>query len=375
MKNQTLLTLFLWASLTLVSCVTSHPTTATPKLTLPNEFTQGYEPLEHEVADSLDDATVISSPLYHSPLLEVGYIHEDNTVVGVYSDRGVVTGWRVDTTDLAFAYELGIVTSKALTLIGSGKYVIGAREHNFKPNSSNQDIEYVNGIGLWDVRAGNLIKCLSFPCQGAPLPRDGFLGLAVDTDGNQLAVFSETGYSLISIFEDAPSLHITPIALDSPYHWRIGSIVLDNLNSRYIIIFQEGRIHVYEGEKITSYRIIAEGVKGDIIPVTDAQIDPTGRWLVFARGDTTKVLSLDNRKILLEVNVPNPVLAFDETGELLFVGSANKLTIYRVETGEKIAEYDTVGITSLAISEDNRLVIWGDTQGAIHVWAKPLSQP
>lgn len=197
----------------------------------------------------------------------------------------------------------------------------------------------------------------------------------VDKDQQWNAAFSERGISILRSSDDFIiwSGEVTPI--DASYQWDIGSVAFDPANNRYAIVFQEGRINVSDIDHPLNYDTIAQGTKEDRIPITDTQIDITGRRLVVARGTTTKVLNLNNGKVLLEINVSNPVLAFDQTGELLFVGSVNKLAVYSIETAEKIAEFDTTGITSLAISEDNRLVIWGDTQGQIHIWAKPLSEP
>lgn len=375
MKKQTALVLIQFMLISLSSCKSSYSSNATPTLVPPNEFTQTYEPLREGVVDSLIETTLLSSPSLNSPLLKVGYLDEDNIIVGIYSEGGTVTGWDLDTGALAFSHELGIVTSKALFLISSGKHLIGATEHNFKFNVSNQKTEYINGVGLWDVRSGALIKCLTFPCQGNPPQRDGFLGIAVDADGKWLAIFSETGLVLTSAFDNSSDLNIDFDAVDSPYHWQAGSVAFDEVNRRYITVFQEGRIYISDIEHpySYSYRTLTKGTKGEYEIITEAKIDPTGRWLVIARGAETNVFNLDNGKSLLGINTSNPLLSFDQTGELLFVGSTNKLTVYTVETGEKIAEYDNVGITSLAISEDNRLVIWGDAQGLIHVWGKPLS--
>jgi hypothetical protein len=343
---------------------------ASPTLALPNSFTQIYEQLNSNSADSLVETVMLDSSSQSSPLFKVGYISEDNSVVGVY-EGGKLIGWNTDKATVAFVHEIGIVSSKALSFTPSSAYLIGATQHISKPNRYDQDVEYVNGIGVWDVRTGTLIRCITFPCQNTSGSSDGFyLGLAVDSEEKRLAVYSEIGAVFSSLLDDSPRAYVEFNALDSQYHWQAGSVLFDPSGQRYIVVFQEGRIHSYNNERSKTYRVIEDGLEGDGVIITDAQIDPTGRWLVVARGDKTQVLNLDNGEPLLEIVVSNPVLTFDRTGELLFIGSANKMIIYSIEETEKIAEYDAVGITSLFISQDNRLVIWGDMQGVIHVWAR-----
>lgn len=373
MKKVLLICYALWIFL-VVGCDSTQALRPQPTLIPSNKFSTSYAFITNELADSLIEISILRSPELQSELFEVGYIPEDNVVVGVYSDRGTVAGWNVDNSTPAFTHELGIVTPKDLVFTTSGKNIIGAMDHVFKTGSLN-NIEYLNGLAVWDVRTGVMLKCFTYPCQQNSGEKDGFLGFVVDKDQQWNAAFSERGISILRSSDDFIiwSGEVTPI--DASYQWDIGSVAFDPANNRYAIVFQEGRINVSDIDHPLNYDTIAQGTKEDRIPITDTQIDITGRRLVVARGTTTKVLNLNNGKVLLEINVSNPVLAFDQTGELLFVGSVNKLAVYSIETAEKIAEFDTTGITSLAISEDNRLVIWGDTQGQIHIWAKPLSEP
>ena len=327
--------------------------------------------MSEQIVSSLVETTLLGSASFSSPLFKVGYISEENIVLGIYSDGGTVAGWEADTATIAFTHKLGIVTSKGLALIESGKNLIGATKHNFK----SQNIEYVNGIALWDVRTGALIKCITYPCQGTSTSGDGFLGLAVSDNEKWLTIYSESGIGISGVSDDTPSLYYNINDADFSYPWNIGSVTFDEKHRRYAIVFQEGRIYVSNSETSTNYHTIAKGTKEDIAIISDAQIDPTGRWLVVARGAKTQVLSLENGKELLQIEELNPALSFDRIGELLFVGADNKLAIYSILKGSKIIEYDAPGITSLTISEDNRLVIWGDQQGKIHVWGKPSSQP
>ena len=375
MQKRSQITIIVCMIFLLMACSSPSLFRAPPTFVPSNKFTQLYESLRDETAASLVEIVMLSALLNSSPLLQVGYISENNVVVGIYDNGGTVKGWNADTATVAFSHELGIVSPKALSLLPSGKIVIGATNHVFKHDIFNKNAEYVSGIAVWDVRQGNLIGCITHPCPGGNAREDGILGLATDADGTWLATFSETGLGLSSIDGNTPSLYYTINPLDASYQWQIGSVVFDERNRRYVVIFQECRIYVSDKEYSTNYHIIEKGTKGNGITVTDSIVDPTGRWLAVGRGDTTQLLNLDDGKVSSQFSVTNPVLAFDQTGEIFFVGSNNQLEIYSLDEVVKVSEYETPGITSLVVSEDNRLIIWGDVYGQVHVWGIPASRP
>jgi hypothetical protein len=356
----------------LVGCVPSPSKTGLPTLIAPNEFTQAYEPLRVDIVSSLAEVSSFNSGQLSGPIIKAGYISKSNTVVGIYDNGATVAGWKADASTLAFTHKLNIVTSKGLYLTQSGQKLMGATKHNFKPNALDQNVEYIDGVGLWDVSTGAFLKCIVYPCQESSIPPDGFLGVVIKDDLSSVATFGGYVLGLTNFSGESSGFELEINPPDAPYFWNIGAVAFDEWNNRYVIIFQEGRIDVSRDMDAFHYRVLAEGEQGDRTPIDDAQIDPTGQWLVIARGDKTRVLNLNSGNTLLQFDVSRPVLSFDQTGKLLFVGSGNKIAIYSIESAEKIVEYDTSGITSLSISEDNRLVIWGDKEGKIHVWAKSL---
>jgi WD40 repeat protein len=136
---------------------------------------------------------------------------------------------------------------------------------------------------------------------------------------------------------------------------------------------QEGGIWLSTDNSIFPYRTIVKGKEGDIQEVVAAQFDPTGYWLAFIRGDRVSVWQADKEKLYLEEDMINAVnLRFDRTGQRLIVAASDKIVIWDLEGKNKIVEYDAPGISALSISDDNRLLIWGDTQGRAHIWGAPL---
>ncbi len=67
------------------------------------------------------------------------------------------------------------------------------------------------------------------------------------------------------------------------------------------------------------------------------------------------------------------LLAFDRTGEILVVAAGEKLIFFDLKRNKQVAEYALeTEVTSLYFSRDNRLLIWGDADGNVHLWGVPL---
>jgi WD40 repeat protein len=338
----------------------------------PSDFGRAYQPLDKVTALALSEIVTLKSPDSLGHVSKIGFLASDNIFVAVYAEQGVVMGRYANTSDIAFKHSLGIVSDKGLAFVASDKYLVGATERIFKPDISKRAVEYVNGIALWDVRTGELQKCISYPCQGNKSGRDGYLGITVAPDGMWEAVYSEGVISLDGLLVDSEGPIHTINPQDASYHWDIGNVAFDSKHRRYAVVFQEGRIYLSGKEFSVDYHVLADGVEGHRLPVADAQFDPTGQRLVVVRGNYTNVWDIDTSQTLFDINTSSPTIAFDKDGKLLFIGDNDKLTIYDLEAKNQLAEYEVPGITSLSISEDNRLVIIGDDLGQIRVWGKTL---
>jgi hypothetical protein len=163
------------------------------------------------------------------------------------------------------------------------------------------------------------------------------------------------------------------------YWWNIGHIAYDHVNQRYAIIYQEGRV---ETESLAQINVgpfsfssfstgLTEGTEGEFADIPVALFDPSGNWLAYIRADQLIIWRFDqnSRQPFFETEIHDAhSLLFDQTGKLLFVALKDKIVILDVSQKKMVAEYSTPGITSFNLSEDNRLLIWGDESGAIHIW-------
>ncbi|MGD0752476.1 MAG: hypothetical protein ABSA23_13855, partial [Anaerolineales bacterium] len=65
------------------------------------------------------------------------------------------------------------------------------------------------------------------------------------------------------------------------------------------------------------------------------------------------------------------LLAFDRSEQLLFVGTNDAISVIDLAEKSTLTTISTAGLTTFTISSDNRLLIWGDSKGAIHIWGIP----
>jgi len=61
-------------------------------------------------------------------------------------------------------------------------------------------------------------------------------------------------------------------------------------------------------------------------------------------------------------------MCFDRTGQILAVATKNGIMVFNLAEKKLIEEYQVGEVTALYFTRDNRLLIWGDAQGAIHFW-------
>jgi WD40 repeat protein len=363
--------IYLFASWVLIACAASPPVTIlTPAPA--NLYTGNYLRLDTQAAGSLTEIVALEVEEHSTRVIAVQYLSDTNRVLAVYEGDGSVIGWDVDTKTTVFEYDLHIASAKALLYIKSRNWLIGATEHLFKSNRLHRSIEYVNGLAIWDVNTGELISCVTYPCQQNSSGRDGYLGAAVDANGRWLYIFTEVTYELADLSNDKEGPSIGVNDLDAPYQWNIGAIAAGGRHDRYAIVFQEGRIGISAIDDIRPYHILAEGKEGELGEIKAAKFDPSGRWLAIVRDNYLSVWQVEDEQAYFEDEVKDFVeLIFDQTGQLLIVASENKISTWSLDTKTRLAEYQATGITALSLSDDDRLLIWGDQNGQVHLWGIP----
>jgi hypothetical protein len=255
----------------------------------------------------------------------------------------------------------------------TGKLLLG------KIEASSNDVEQDNfGLFIWDSTTGKINNCIWANCGLKPMYDYEISGATLQSEGKLVIEFDSYGYFLYDVRRDSFILNSELNCPDCAYWWQIGSIAYDTVNDRYAIVFQEGRIQMYyldwttsPAPYVTDSFVVNKGVEGDLQTVYVAKFDISGKYLAIARGNRLKILEMKEKnaqeKFDIEINNITDLI-FDQTGRFIFVASDDHLYIFDMETGELVGTYNTPNIIQLDISLDNRLVLWGEKEGQIHIW-------
>jgi len=130
---------------------------------------------------------------------------------------------------------------------------------------------------------------------------------------------------------------------------------------------QTGRVYNKEYPYIYLARYKMPGGGG----VKNMTFDPTRTWLSVLADEEMVVWDLRRWVSASQLNMPigdGNITAFDRAGKILALGTKRGITLYDVEQAEQIAEFDVGEVTALYFTRDNRLLVWGDTQGNVHLW-------
>jgi WD40 repeat protein len=108
--------------------------------------------------------------------------------------------------------------------------------------------------------------------------------------------------------------------------------------------------------------------------IKDMAFDATRTWL-SALADKKLIMwdlrrPIFARKIDISIDDGNAI-AFDRSGKLLAVGTNDEIIFFDTQEGRQIAQFDTAEVTALYFTRDNRLLVWGDAEGNIHLWGVP----
>jgi hypothetical protein len=128
-----------------------------------------------------------------------------------------------------------------------------------------------------------------------------------------------------------------------------------------------------------------KGTGSDIITGNSLGKDEENRQMLFSPTRAHFAWLTDEKLVLwrlgwmkteqvLELPVEGgQLMAFDRTGEVLFIGSDAGLLVLDVGTLEILDVYPLdEKTTAIFVTWDNRLLIWGDAEGNVHLWGVPL---
>jgi hypothetical protein len=346
-----------------------------------NKFSKRYSPLRADNLDRLvevDDWEImetgdpISLIKHNLDLNRLTVISEQTQMVVLFAieEKETIAQQIVDIPDLRV---LGIDKDGEKLLVGrSGQRL----------NDHGKPQEYFHWIGLWNILSGSLDQCFTWPCTGELTDPDqiayAYIGAVIDKKTE--VTYSEGSY-LTTILSSENGGGVALVnSPEADYWWHIGKIAVNSDQNRLAVVFQEGGITLYKISEpdrwwpLAWIDVLARGEENQLQPIHEAIFDPDGGWLAIVRGQDLIIWRVRGwQKEVFREQVGNVHgMRFNPTGELLFIGRDNAINVINPKERRMVFEMQAPGIITLDISDDNRLLFWGDEHGTVHAWGIPI---
>ena len=345
-----------------------------------NEYSKKFLPLRPDTLNGLveintwelmsegDDINIIR---YNSSLNRITAVSDlGNEVVMLSIEREESIFHKME--DIPDLQVLGIDENGNTLLVGMP---------GFTRNEVGKPRNYFHWIASWDPTSDSLIRCYSGSCAIELTDPDhiGSADIGAVWDSTIVILYNEYSYRyswLSPTNGGGISLVNSP---DSDYWWHIGMIAIDSAQDKLAIIFQEARIVITNIEEknrfpLVGFRVLEHGDEDQLQPISNAIFSRSGKWLSVLRGNSISVWNVGGwrgKKIFSDQTMHVRGVEFNPQGDLLFIMIDDHTEILALDEKEVIAVIQTPGITSIDISDDNRLLFWGDRSGAVHMLGIP----
>lgn len=341
-----------------------------------NEYSQGFVPLQDDTLGGLAeiDTWAIMENEESISLIQYNIVSNELTVIS--EQTGKVVLYAIGTKDAIYQHVVDIPNLRVLDIDDNGEELLVAMSgQTWKEEEKPR--EYLNWIAIWDTTLNSMTQCFSESCIAELTDPDriAIADIGAIMDADTMVVYNEDSYTVTILSPEnggAVSLVNSP---DAEYWWNIGKIAIDSENNRLAIVFQEGRIALVKISEPGNWPlawidVLEQGEENQLQPIQDVIFDPSSKWLAIVRGEELVIWQVSGwkREVFRERIGNVQGMRFNPSSELLFIGKDDAISVISLEERRVIFEMETPAITSLNISEDNRLLFWGDKDGTIHVW-------
>lgn len=370
---------------------------ADPQIASPVEFSANLAQISVENAENLQEISILSHD-EDGAIVAIAMDTELDHLL-VLSEDGTFNRWSNDASKVIAKHSFFVVTtneniasiSYPVHLINGG--VSFNKDGSFAITPNEISPEGLIGYNIWNTDTGMLLYCngkkeycpygdegfdntttgllfhptrdLFFKSFGGMV--DGSLGY-FSTDGNGKTILVRLG--------DFRSTDVTRIAIDPLGNYLAIADTLGNIRISDISVYESGfpeiQISGYPGS--ANYSLFSL-IEKDITTI-DLKFDETHSWLGWLTDECLVIWNLRNPVFPLKIKkqISNgTVIGFDRTGKILVVATQEGFTLIDVENEKIVAEYSVGEVTALYFTRDNRLLIWGDAQGNVHVWGEVQS--
>jgi len=320
------------------------------------------------------------------PIASLMFTPDVQTLLAVYAHEGKLRHWKLTDGTMTTTLEVYPVGLGGAAFDASGTMLVTSAGAEWEEHV--RDDEYL-GWQVWNVQNGEVIK------QGGKyydsfLTRSLIPDILLKRDGSWALMIrispAEDQINLKSFFIDGVMIDQTGDGYydfsRKPEQDDFDVIAFDAQSEFFAAADEAGKVAIYafrppDYPRLPEAVIEKPGKELGPRPLALA-FDPKRRWLAGVRGIDLIVWDLRSfgyqRQIEATVGDIAGItasLAFDPSGTLLGVGTANGWQIWDVNEKKLVAEGTGVEVYAVAFSPDGRLFAWGDLSGVVHVWGIP----
>ena len=371
-RTQRITASFLVGILLLLTCCESNSNEELPL----TEFSQQYVPLRVDTVDELAeiDAWKIMDKGDPISLIQHNLVLNRLTVCSEQTKK--VFLFAIDRKETISQHIVDVPNLRILGVNEEGdKLLIGMSGITW--NEQGKPRQYYHWVALWNILSGSIDECFSGSCTEKRTDPDKIENADIGAvmDAETVVAYDEYSYRTAILSPEGGGGVALVNSPDSDYWWHIGKIAVNSDQNRLATVFQEGKIELYKisENNILPFAWVAfleHGKKNQLQPIQDAAFDPSGNWLAIVRGQDLINWRVKGwkREVFREQIGNVHGIRFNPLGELLFIIRDDAIIVIGIKEKKAVFEMQTPGITSLEISNDNRLLFWGDENGTVHVW-------
>jgi len=374
--------LSLWLSACSGNAIPLAPETPTPAVTpvLAGQVITA----EHVV--NLTELTKLSTE-GAGPVTALMFTPDVQTLWVVYAREGALRQWGLSDGALLLTLNVYPVGLGGAAFDRTGTLLATGAGAEWEAHISDYDYW---GWDVWDISRGQIAKQMDRYDPSVPLHRQlGILSddILLSPDGRWVLEISVGADERVWQYKSFFTYGLATKQVGVIYHNAgrepeeddFDVIAFDALGEFFAAADEAGKVAIYpfqppEYPKVAQAIIEKPGKELGPRPLALA-FDPRRRWLAGVRGTELVVWDLQSSKSKrqLEASVGESAgltagLAFDPSGNLLGVGTANGWQLWDVNEKQLIAEGTGVEVYAVTFSPDGRLFAWGDSSGAVHIW-------
>lgn len=351
-----------------------------PEIARPIQRTQDYAEISPEAVANMAEVAALPSSSKDGRIVAMTQVDTtDGHLLAVYGN-GKFRRWDLENLEVIAEFNFVSASPRGVNFSTDGMLVITPG----RVTPSN----LLNGYTVWNTQTGEILKCWGPHCpDGDPDDADYLdVGIILDPIGNWVVENGGSSIEADAINTNASSiieLYDRGFNRDKHVSW----ITIDPSGKYLAYAVEEGQVKVYRTEGFLDPLSVRNPSRGrdafvgsrtygnydanaDIQTISLA-IDPTRMWLAWLNEEN--LLVWDMKRFTSSPHLQIPIangsgMAFNQRGDLLAVGMNNGILIIDLEKGEQITKIETSKVSALYFTRDNRLLVYGDGNGTIHLW-------